>query len=202
MSFRRAALSLAALLTACSGDSDPNAADPQANVAAPTAQPPTAVSNAAASTEQAGPALALDGQGLRLLDPGSNKDRLLAFGASQSAVIAPLLGRGTPAQERLSECGAGPLEQARWEDGLSLYFQDGKFAGWALDGRNGSRLTTAAGIGIGSTRAELQGAYAARVFESSLGTEFEAGNLFGLLDGAGANAKITNLGAGVSCNMR
>lgn len=37
---------------------------------------------------------------------------------------------------------------------------------------------------------------------STLGTEFTAGGLAGLLDGTGARARITHLWAGASCAMR
>ena len=53
-----------------------------------------------------------------------------------------------------------------------------------------------------STRAELESAYKAEVAESTLGTEFAAGELFGILDGTGPEAKITHLWGGTSCNMR
>ena len=79
---------------------------------------------------------------------------------------------------------------------------DERFAGWALRGTAKGDITTASGISPGSTRAELESSYTAKIFESTLGTEFAAGDLFGILDGQGANAKITNLWAGVSCNMR
>ncbi|MGI8611991.1 MAG: hypothetical protein ACR2KH_06965 [Sphingomicrobium sp.] len=127
----------------------------------------------------------------------------MPFGTARQAVLAALAFRGAPAGTgTLEECGAGPLDQASWNDGLTLYFQDSKFAGWALGGDSKGTLATASGIGPGSTRAELESAYEAKVFESTLGTEFAAGDLFGILDGKGAGAKVTHLWAGTSCNMR
>jgi hypothetical protein len=58
------------------------------------------------------------------------------------------------------------------------------------------------GVRVGSTRAELEAAYAAEVAESTLGTEFNAGGLGGLLSGPGKDARITDLWAGINCFFR
>lgn len=63
-------------------------------------------------------------------------------------------------------------------------------------------LTTASGIGIGSTRADLESAYAARVARSTLGAEFSAGGLAGLLASERPDAPIINLWAGEACLAR
>ena len=148
------------------------------------------------------PALAVEAEGLRLFDPASGSARPIPFGTARAQTLAALAFRGPPGTRTNGECGAGPLAYASWPDGLQIWFQDDKFAGWALDGRTEGAIGTAAGIGPGSTRAELDSAYAAAVEQSTLGTEFAAGELFGLLDGAGQGAKITNMWAGVSCNFR
>jgi hypothetical protein len=195
------AIALAALLAACTAEpaATDNIADASANAAAPAAQAPA---NTAAPAAQATPALAIDGEGLRLFDRASGSARPIPFGTAQPAVLAALAARGQPEINKLEECGAGPLDAASWRDGLTLYFQDAKFVGWAVGRPDGDAPATPAGITIGSTRAELESAYKTNVFESSLGTEFEAGTLFGILEGEGAKAKVTNLWAGVSCNMR
>lgn len=54
----------------------------------------------------------------------------------------------------------------------------------------------------GSTRAELEAAYATRVFESTLGTEFSAGSLQGLLESPRADARVMSLWAGTTCILR
>jgi hypothetical protein len=60
-----------------------------------------------------------------------------------------------------------------------------------------------AGIGIGSRLEEIQSAYEIEVRKTSLGYEFStAAGMYGILDGAGKNAKIINLWSGVSCNFR
>src|SRR3546814_16332062 len=63
-------------------------------------------------------------------------------------------------------------------------------------------LGTMAGITRGSTRSDLESAYAAEVGETTLGTEFTAGGLSGLLDGTGPTAYITTLWAGTTCAFR
>lgn len=200
----------AALLCACSPDRDPIANDASpANVNAPAPPaPPTAPSTIAAPADApAGPALAVEGEGLRLFDRDTGAARPLSFGTAQAALLGALRFRGPPGTGTNGECGAGPLDYASWPDGLTLYFQKGTFFGWALGARAANpagrpALATAAGIGPGSSRADLDDAYAARIMPSTLGTEFAAGDLFGLLDGPGPYARISNMWAGASCNMR
>ena len=114
------------------------------------------------------------------------------------------------------ECGAGPLKMATWNNGLTIVFQNKKsmsetpetdlsFAGWFVgsNSENFPNISTMAGISIGSTRAEMESAYVITVSKSSLGYEFSTSSgLFGIFDGPGKQAKITNLWSGVSCNFR
>ncbi|NEW79065.1 MAG: hypothetical protein GZ086_06480 [Gelidibacter sp.] len=115
-----------------------------------------------------------------------------------------------------TECGAGPLKMVAWSNGLTLVFQENNtksagskidwlFQGWYVDGpkEGAQKLTTMAGIGIGSTLEEMQNAYEIDVKKTSLGHEFStAAGMNGILDGAGKEAKITHLWSGVSCNFR
>lgn len=153
-------------------------------------------------TQAADPVVAVEAEGLRLFNAQTGSARPVPFGTLQANMLSVLAFRGAPGIGTLGECGAGPLDQASWPDGLSLYFQDGGFVGWALDGRAKGALTTAAGIGPGSTRRALEAAYTVTVELSTLGNEFSAGELFGILDGPGADARITAMWAGVSCNFR
>ncbi len=140
----------------------------------------------------------LDGNGLTI------GQRTIAFGSPASGAIAAarqLYGEPETV-EMLEECGAGPLQASRF-GGLTLAAQDGKFAGWWVDGRaKPPSPKTAAGIGIGSTRAELDAAYPLEEFESSLGDEFTTNGLAGLISGEGKSGKITHLWAGATCIMR
>lgn len=181
-----------ASLAACTPDAQPA---PKAD--APATSPATPATPAATQ-----PALAVEAEGLRLFDSASGSARPIPFGTARAQTLAALAFRGTPETGTNGECGAGPLAYASWPDGLEIWFQDDAFAGWALDDRAAGAIGTAAGIGPGSTRAALDSATAATVEQSTLGTEFAAGELFGLLDGTGQGAKVTNMWAGVSCNFR
>lgn len=194
----------ALMLGACGPDPKPVAPTPNEQPTNVTAAPPAAPSpNATAAVAPAeAPALAVDGEGLRLFNPSNGAARPLPFGIARATVMTALSGRGSADVGVQSECGAGPLDYAAWPDGLKLYFQKDKFAGWALDGRAAGKVTTAAGVGPGSSRKELESAYAAKISQSTLGTEFTAGGLSGLLDGPGPNASIDAMWAGTSCNFR
>jgi hypothetical protein len=149
------------------------------------------------------PKLMLDGRGLVMSDAQGRK-RTIAFDSPASeAVAAATQLYGEPAKvETLEECGAGPLQISRFP-GLTLAAQDGEFVGWWLDDNAKPPLpTTAAGIGIGSSREALQRAHKVQAHESSLGDEFTADGIAGLTDGPGKQAKITHLWAGATCIMR
>lgn len=149
------------------------------------------------------PVLMLDGRGLVIADAQGTKHTIAFEGPASEAVAAARDMFGEPNKvERLEECGAGPLQISRFA-GLTLAAQDGKFAGWWLDDSFKRPLpTTAAGIGIGSTRSELQESYTVEAFESTIGHEFTADGIGGLTDSLGKLGKITNLWAGATCIMR
>lgn len=147
--------------------------------------------------------LTVEGEGLRWFLQPSGSARPIPFGRPESAVLASLEGvLGAAVKGTNQDCGAGPVQVASWTDGLSLVFPNGRFVGWALGQRAGGNFATTAGIGPGSTRAELDAAYSATVSQTSLGSEFSAGGLQGVLDGASAEARITDIWAGVSCVAR
>ena len=208
-----------ALLAACQQPAEKQAeADPHAGIELPPGHPQIDLSQggvaAQAGASQHPPVMSLDGEGLRLIDPDSGATRPLGFGVplEQLELVTEKL-KGPAETGRAEECGAGPLAYLRWNDGLTLYALDGLFAGWALDetgapvprakdGKPVPKLTTISGIGIGSTRADLLGAYDAKIEQTTLGTEFNAAGLSGILDGTGAKAKVTNLWSGVNCVFR
>ena len=110
-----------------------------------------------------------------------------------------------------SECGAGPLKMAVWKNGLNLIFKEQKsnkewqFVGWHLGKASGNMQTlkTMAGIGIGSTRQEMDSAYVIKVNKTSLGNEFSTSSgLYGIFDGSGKDAKITDMWSGLTCIFR
>jgi len=216
----------ATLLAACQAEPEKRAEaaqDPHQGIDLPPGHPAIALpgeggaeSNPAASGHP--PVISLDGEGLRLVDPKSGATRPLAFGVDQAQLklVAEKL-KGPAKAGRNEECGAGPLSYLSWDDGLTLYALDGLFAGWALDeagaavpaksakpatGQPAPKLTTISGIGIGSSRAQLLDVYDATIEQTTLGTEFNAAGLSGILDGTGPKAKVTNLWSGVNCVFR
>lgn len=149
------------------------------------------------------PQLLIEANGLVLRD-ATGARRTIAFGSPASEALAAARQMyGAPLDSAtLEECGAGPLQVSRFA-GLTVAAQDGKFAGWSTDGRYRPPLpATERGIGIGSSRAALEKAYAIEVFDSSLGNEFIADGLAGLTDAPGKAGKITHLWAGATCIMR
>ncbi|MGY6637283.1 MAG: hypothetical protein ACXIUO_09110 [Erythrobacter sp.] len=154
---------------------------------------------ASATTERA--VLAVEGEGIRFFNPVTTSATPIPFGRPRSEVLATLERvRGPAGMGTNEDCGAGPVQYASWADGLSLVFQRDRFVGWGLDGRAAGAISTAGGIGPGSTREALDGAYGnVEVRKTSLGNEFSAGGFFGLLDGPNANSKITDMWAGVNC---
>lgn len=160
-----------------------------------------------------GPAVAvfLDPRGLRVIDSTAATSVLVAFGTERVGVAEALAAADVLLADAgaSDECEAGPLAFAEADDALTLSFQDSAFAGWSAGGRGGpAPFTTATGLGIGSTRAALEGAYRADVSETSLGTEFYTGapgvpgGLSGLLSGPDPDATVTALWAGTVCAFR
>lgn len=219
----------AVLLSACQAEPEKQAqapANPHQGIDLPPGHPAIAMpgdASAAGDPSAAGhpPVIGLDGEGLRLVDPKTGATRALAFGIDEKQLKRVTEKLKGPAETgRNEECGAGPLAYLSWSDGLTLYSLDGLFAGWALSetqpatvpakaappaGRKGeasARLTTISGIGVGSTRAQLLDVYDAKIEQTTLGTEFNAAGLSGILDGTGPKAKVTDLWSGVNCVFR
>ena len=200
---RRAILPMVLVLAACqskdTGGATRDAAAQQASAGETPAPPSTAAAEAAA------PLPALDVEGLRLvLDSGAT--RLLAFGTPR-AQAEEAVGRAfdhPPERTRNEECGAGPMDFTAYGP-LQLNFQDGGFVGWFLDGAGPSAID---GIGIGSTRAQVRSSRTLTMIpDSTLGEEFALGELTeesigGFFDGPGAQAKVTQLFAGINCFFR
>ena len=148
--------------------------------------------------------LGLAPDGLQLVEASSGKTYPIPFGTPEKdAVDRVQKARGDVVDEgQNDECGAGMVGYANFNGNVSMLFQDGKFAGWSINEGGDTKVTTMAGVGLGSTRQALDKAYTVTVEESSIGTEFAAGDLSGLLSGKGPDARITDLWAGVTCIAR
>lgn len=203
-----ALLVVAVAIGACSpapvGDRTDKAAPASAIEAAETAPPTSGETIAPDAAALDAPKLAVEAEGLRWFLPPNGSARPLAFGAPEADVLASLERVKGPAERGVNQdCGAGPVQYATWSDGLSLVFQNGAFAGWGLNRRATGALSTANGVGSGMTRSALTESFGSVTFqETSLGQEFAAGDMFGVLDGTGPDAKITAMWAGVSCVAR
>lgn len=202
-------LTTAVTFTACAGetptDSTNSLTNPEspAELASPTPADTLSQPMESSKTTQK---IALDVEGLRLVDAGSGSTRPLEFGTGIDQTVEVVTRQlGQPRDRSVNqECGAGPLTFVTWNNGLNLLFSDDKFAGWSINDRAATTeaLTTIAGIGLGSTRSELTEAYDVSFEETTLGYEFVAGELYGILSSSAPDAQITSLWAGVSCNFR
>lgn len=160
------------------------------------------------------PKLAIASNALQLVIPLTGSTREISFGMPLGQLVAlvnKVLEVEVSNVELNGECGAGPLKMATWSNGLILAFQEDKaknewvFEGWYLGKVTNSKekITTMAGIGIGSTRAEMEDVTVIEVFESSLGQEFSTeSGLHGIFSGTGKDARITDLWSGINCIFR
>lgn len=194
------------LLAACSSpasETTPQPDKPAAQAAAETVtrpKPPT-------PRVRVETPLILAPDGLLVADH-AGKMRLLPFGTERNkAESAVAIIVGTPVTRGSSdECGAGKVDYTTLRDGntgrrdsFQMTFQDDTFAGWTINTAD-STLKTAKGIGIGSTRQELDAAYKdLTVEDSSLGLLFGSTGLTGLLDQDGIEGLVTDIWAGTVC---
>jgi hypothetical protein len=204
-----AAIAALTLLAGCGGQSptpvniattvetgnDANVVVPAANLA--VERDPVVNETAAA------PALNLAPDGLSLVTE-SGSARHASFGMARDVAMTMVgAALGKPAGTgRNEECGQGPMDMVDYKDGPTLFFMEGKFVGWDLDGRGKPAYTTAAGIGIGSTLTQMREVMHVTVEESTLGHEFSAGELGGLLSAAAPDGRIEHLWAGSTCQFR
>jgi len=201
-----ASVAVLGLLAACSPEPDKPVANKvtanETEIIVPSAPPEVNVANP--SEEAAGVGLNLAPDELTLVLPNGSARHVVFGMAKADAVKMISAALGSPIEEAVNQdCGAGALAYAAFRNGLSLYFEDGKFAGWDLDGRENGKFTTGNGIGIGTTRKELEASGSAvDVGETSIGNEFMMGGMSGLLSTAAPDGKVTNLWAGTTCIAR
>lgn len=141
----------------------------------------------------------IDGARITQLPFGTSKDEVFTF-------LEEVLGVSPTVTESSPECGNQADEQLLWPGQLSVDIRDDQMISWQL--AQGSPLTTVSGVGLGSTRAEVESSIVIMVDETSLGTEFategtgEGGGMGGLLTGPEPTATVTELWAGEICAFR
>lgn len=194
--------------TEASAATTDSAAGTTATTAGPASSSTTA-SGAASSTAvpAAEGGLGIGPDGLQLIDGaritqlpfGTGKDEVFTF-------LEEVLGASPTVTESSPECGNQADEQLLWPGQLSIDIRDDQMISWQL--AQGSPLTTVSGVGLGSTRAEVESSIVIMVDETSLGTEFategtgEGGGMGGLLTGPEPTATVTELWAGEICAFR
>ncbi len=147
--------------------------------------------------------LRLASGGLTIGEPGLHPRDAYLFGMTREDIVAIVTEyRGPPTdQSSNGECGAGPMEFTSFGP-LTLNFLDGEWAGWSMSQSAGDPpLASEFGTAIGAGRGEIN-ADDLTVEETSLGTEFDSGGIYGLFSGTGPNAEVTELWAGAACNFR
>lgn len=193
------------LLAACGSEPSQDAAaaaSPDSLPEAPAAAVRDTADTVSSGPERGAASIVLAPDGLTI-GGGAGAPKRLAFGGAQAGVLADVTAAlGAPKEQgNQEECPAGPLYQASYTSGLQVVFQDGEFVGWFA--REGSRFRTAQGIGPGSTLGELKKAYpATTVEETSLGHEFAAGELYGVVTGPSDTATVQVMFAGTNCIFR
>lgn len=174
--------------------------EPGEKAATPAGAPSEAAAPAAPAQQTSG--LVIEGEGLRVFDV-AGAARALPFGTPHESVITAVnivVGGPAPEQSTNEECGQGPVEFAQYANGLQLLFQEGQFRGWFL---REPGLTTADGIGVGTTRTDLNAARTVEIqTDSTLGIEFTAGDLGGFLTAADGSGTVESLYAGDTCFFR
>ncbi|NET53491.1 MAG: hypothetical protein F6K09_34000, partial [Merismopedia sp. SIO2A8] len=152
-----------------------------------------------------GVALALSLNGLQAINVQTGSIRNLEFdGESDLTHQVVTDAFGTPTQTtEAGECPAGPMAVTSWSNGLSINTANQKFIGWSVrPGPANKDLTTITGVGIGTSLNDMQKAYTVEVFDSSLGVEFNVGQMSGLLSANAPEGVITDLWAGTNCIFR
>ena len=208
---RRAAVAgllVAGLVTGCSGGAGGggSASDPAQAGTAPLPVRTTEVTPSASSSPSAEvpPVLVLEGGGLGLLgEDGSVAP--LPFGTTPAEVVRLAVedAVGPLTAVPLPDCAQGP-RTALAAEGFQVLLDADTFAGWADNGAADRVLTTAEGLGLGSTLEEVQSAVPeVQVVPGPTGGSWTTpAGLSGTLSGTDPAAQVTAVWAGQTCAPR
>ena len=217
-----ACLAVALALAACDSDGTVDPTESAATTSPASSEPTTGPSSEpAASPSSAAPsepatseseseagafegAVVLEPDGIGIL---TDEDSIthFTFGQADLATTAPALesqlGPAT-SEEDLEECGPGPLHSVSWP-GLTIYFQEDTLEGWYVQAGGSEVFTTLEGIGLGSTRVDLEAAFAdLTVEESTIGIEWSGGGMAGILTEDSAEGEVEVIWSGLNCIAR
>lgn len=212
---RRVCIGLVALMSvapmaACGSDKNATSSSSSTSeTRSPSSSARASSSTETASGSEAGeggddPILALSRDGLTFVSI-SGSTRPVEFGSSESTVNQALESTVGPQQDSgigqvCDDGSARTFDTFRYGDGLQVYFRNDSFVGWVSTSR---AFTTIDGIGVGSALSDLRAALGdVTLTEGSLGTEFSAGSLGGVLDGNSDSSKVTDLFNGEVCIIR
>ena len=138
--------------------------------------------------------------GLTLANPDATATATLPFGApfhDSLRLLATVMGHDFSVYLP-EECPAGPVVVVSFPGQIDLIYQQDQLAGWML--RPGSDLSTPSGIGLGTPLAGLGSFATLEIMESTLGWEFQAGSVSGLL--SDREGIVEHLWSGTVCIFR
>ncbi|MGN3973031.1 aspartate-semialdehyde dehydrogenase [Tsuneonella sp. SYSU-LHT278] len=173
--------------------------------AAPSAEATASATASAAARRGQSRRAVLDAGGVAIgRNPGTADH--FAFGSPRATVEgASDAWLGDPERSANAECGAGPMEFTRY-GGLTLNWQNGRLVGWLAEAD--PAVVTDDGIRPGTLFRDLEVARSARYRkDSTLPGEFDylaadGREIGGFVSGAGRDAVIESLYAGVNCFFR
>ncbi len=148
-------------------------------------------------TSQQPAVLFADGEGLQ---PSGTSQRIDFGRAEQGVVVAVsrVIGSNPAEISTNAECGAGPVRQVRWANGLTLNFQRGTFLGWVSREGRGAVIASSTGIAPGASQETAAARPGTRFTQTSLGTEFSVGGTSGLVE----EGEVVAIWAGLTCFFR
>lgn len=158
--------------------------------------------NAAAADIVEGQVIQLTEEGLGVGSMGLHLAQFYDFGQPRDLVMAMAVNmRGAPSRTGRDEtCRLGPIDWAEFGN-IRLNFQQGRFVGWHALRAPGRPVTDNDGFSLGSERRDIS-FYGDDVIHyrwTARGYEFDSGLYHGVLSSARANARVTDLWAGMIC---